>query len=393
LDGPKGPSYEAEKERIAMLDTIARYGRRAVAGALLLVFCGCQTWADMKARFSPARPSPMSAESESLPPLTSAQKLDMQMAVGRSYESEGKLDDAIAIYADVLKRDSKRVDACHRLAIIYDLKGQPEKSRSYYQQALKLAPKNAELYCDFGYSCYLQRNWAEGEANFRKALELNPEFARAHINLGLLLARNYHTSQALGEFAKAGLDEAASRSNLALALAQEERFAESRQQYEQALAADPKSQSAKLGLAAVRAKSQPRAQAQLPPAQSQLSPPQQVQALPPIPAQPPPPVQAQTAPPVQAQVSAVPQVQNLPPVETQTPPAMQTQMPSFAQAQVPPPVQAQLPSPEQVQPLPPAQAPAPPEDEIAPMPPTISRPPIQTAYRAPEEISPDTRRL
>ena len=34
--------------------------------------------------------------------------------------------------------------------------------------AIEKAPKNAELYCDFGYSCYLQRNWGEAGVNLRR---------------------------------------------------------------------------------------------------------------------------------------------------------------------------------------------------------------------------------
>ena len=60
--------------------------------------------------------------------------------------------------------------------------------------------------------------------NLHRALEIRPEFARAHINLGLLLARTYHESEALAEFSKAGCDEATARSNLAFALTLEERY-------------------------------------------------------------------------------------------------------------------------------------------------------------------------
>ena len=187
--------------------------------------------------------------SDSIPkqPITKEQKLDVEMAMARAAENDGNTEQAIQVYEDLLKKDSHRVEACHRLAIVYEIKGDPQKAREYYMTAIKMAPKNADLYCDFGYSCYLQRNWGEAGENLHKALELRPEFARAHTNLGLLEARTYHSPEALAEFTKAGCDEASARCNLAFAMALEERWEESRQQYELALAADPNATAARKG--------------------------------------------------------------------------------------------------------------------------------------------------
>ena len=110
----------------------------------------------------------------------------------------------------------------------------------------------------------MQRNWADAGVNLRRALEIRPEFARAHINLGLLLARTYHESEALAEFSKAGCDEVSARCNLAFALTLEERYEEARRQYELALVADPSATAAKKGLATLQAHGSANELAQIP---------------------------------------------------------------------------------------------------------------------------------
>jgi tetratricopeptide (TPR) repeat protein len=307
-----------------MVDMIAHYSRRATAAGLLLLFCGCQSWSNLKARFAPPPPgpsSPLTAGAEPAQPLTKAQKLDMQMAVARISENDGNLDEAIKNYSEVLKKDANRVEASHRIAILYDLKGQPEKSRGYYLEAIRKTPDNAELYCDFGYSCYLQRNWAEAEENLRKAVEINPELARAHVNLGMLLGRTRRSSAALREFAQAGLGEAAARSNLALAHVQENRWMEAQEEYSRALAVDPNSKTAKLGLAAVQAQGLGSRQVE-----TQLA------------------TQPRTAPAVQPQSSVAAQTRSPqavlpePAIATppQAPPAAPAQRPVLVEARTPP---------------------------------------------------------
>jgi tetratricopeptide (TPR) repeat protein len=97
-------------------------------------------------------------------------------------------------------------------------------------------------------SLYLQRRWAEAETAFHQALAVAPEHARAHNNLGLLLARTDRPEPALQQFRLAGCDLAQARVNLAFALALDAHWDEARRQYESALAADPTCEPARTGL-------------------------------------------------------------------------------------------------------------------------------------------------
>lgn len=183
---------------------------------------------------------------------SAAQQADEKMARARSLEKKGQIEQAIGIYQDVVKQDNSRPDAYHRLAILHDMKGECDKARGFYHAALERDSRNAEVLCDFGYSCYLQRRWREAEEHLSQAIALQPDMARAHNNLGLLLARTGRQDGAMTEFARGGCTEADARANLAFALTLEQQWVAARQQYELALAVDSTSRAAQKGLDALR---------------------------------------------------------------------------------------------------------------------------------------------
>jgi len=234
--------------------------RRVVAATavLVLLFSGCQKshnlfgnlWPPVARSKRPARPAPAAEPSIE---LNLEQKADVEMAMGRSLERKGRIDQAIKVYRDVIRKDDRRGDAYHRLAVLYDKKGDSKESARCYREALKRTTDCAELYADFGYSCYLRRRWGEAEANLRKALRLDGELTKARNNLGLLLARTERPEEALSEFRRAGCSPSDAHTNLAFAMVLDERWDEARREYELALDADPSSPAAQEGLSALGA--------------------------------------------------------------------------------------------------------------------------------------------
>src|SRR5262245_59019417 len=177
--------------------------------------------------------------------LTAAQQADVQIAMGRVTENQGDLAGAMAAYQQALSRDQKSAEAHARMAVVHDKQGEFRESAELYRKALKLSPGNPDIYCDMGYSLYLQRRWAEAEMNLRQAIALSPNFARAHNNLAMLLARDTRVDAALTEFKKGGSDKATAHANLAFVLTTENRWEDARQQYQLALAANPSSKELK----------------------------------------------------------------------------------------------------------------------------------------------------
>src|SRR5439155_16138699 len=84
------------------------------AGTCLAAMVGCQQM--------PASPPPQAAMADSTKekPLNGQQVADIQVALGRSLERRGQYEDALAAYAEALKRDPANGDVCLRMAILYD---------------------------------------------------------------------------------------------------------------------------------------------------------------------------------------------------------------------------------------------------------------------------------
>ena len=83
----------------------------------------------------------------------------------------------------------------------------------------------------------------------RQAIALKPRLARAHNNLGLLLARDGKIDEALAEFRAAGCRPAEAHQNVAFVMSTERRWDEARHQYELAIAANPAATTARGRLA------------------------------------------------------------------------------------------------------------------------------------------------
>ncbi len=219
------------------IDLTRRLGMALVVWGALAV-AGCQ-----QLQSNHAQPANKSAF-DSAPAqanLTAAQQADMQIALGRVTENQGDLAGAMNVYREALKRDQNSAEAYARMAVIHDKQGEFRESAELYRKALKLSPGNPDIYCDMGYSLYLQRRWAEAEMNLRQAIALNGNFARAHNNLAMLLARDTRVDAALMEFQKGGSDKATAHANLAFVLTTESRWDDARKQYQLALAANPSS--------------------------------------------------------------------------------------------------------------------------------------------------------
>lgn len=176
------------------------------------------------------------------------QKADFGFAMGRQLEEKGDFEGALDAYLKAGKFNPERGDIALRTAICYDSLGKFEKSAPFYQKALELSHGDPLVFCNRGYSLYLQRRWQESEASLRQALALKPDLEQAHNNLGLLLARTDRVDQAVAAFARGGCNEAEAHTNIATALLLESNLEAAHQHYALANNADPKFQSAIEGM-------------------------------------------------------------------------------------------------------------------------------------------------
>jgi Tfp pilus assembly protein PilF len=219
------------------IDRTRRVGKALTAG-VLLGLAGCQQLPISSSHGWSNQPT---ADG----PITPAQEADLEISMGRVAEQQGNLEQAMAAYRSAVDRDKHRTDAYARQAVLYDKQGKFRESAELYRKALASRPGDPEIFCDMGYSFYLQRRWAEAEMNLRQAIALSPEFQRAHNNLALLLVRDNRLDDALSEFRKGGSNPAQAHRNLAFALSMDQRWEPARTEYQRALALDPSSQLAK----------------------------------------------------------------------------------------------------------------------------------------------------
>ena len=93
---------------------------------------------------------------------------------------------------------------------------------SIWEDTLAKAPGNERAHSNLGVALADRQLLDEAIAHYRKALEINPDYAEAHNNLGLALADRGPTDEAIAHYRKAleiKPDYAEAHNNLGLALA------------------------------------------------------------------------------------------------------------------------------------------------------------------------------
>jgi Tfp pilus assembly protein PilF len=200
------------------------------------------------------------------------QDLESRLALARLYETYGLTDDAVEHYQRVINLDGDNLQAVQGLsragrqqpflarevlplaqdfarrhpdsaaalaaaAALLDAVGDLAAAETMYLDALQMEPEAAWLHNNLGMNLLLQNRVAAAAERFRRALELNPSSAVARNNLGVALARQGGRDAALQVFLAGGADRATAHNNLAAALLEQDRLEESRAELMAALAA------------------------------------------------------------------------------------------------------------------------------------------------------------
>lgn len=217
--------------------------------SLLTIFGGCRgtggntVWQEISQRI--VADSHRLVRSESAPVVerdglvslvNAEQPTAAKMTAARSLEKSDEIDRAIEAYQEIVDVDPQNGEAWHRLAVLHDKKGLHSDAHRYYQEAMHRILHSPDLHADLGYSYYLQQRWEEAEECYREAIRLDPWLARAHNNLGLLLARVHRQEEARSEFKLAGCSEEEAQTNLVHALVLSNQLGEAQRHCERVLA-------------------------------------------------------------------------------------------------------------------------------------------------------------
>jgi Flp pilus assembly protein TadD len=186
----------------------------------------------------------MPTDPEPLPDLDASRTVNIHLDLGRVFQSKGQLQSAEGEYRRSLEGIDRKVDRTtqaevhRRLASVLDRQGKFHESRSHYEEATRLTPRDPRIWNDYGYSAYLQGDWEGAIDRLRKAEKLDKTDSRTLTNLGLALAAAGRQDEAVEVFTRAG-GPAAARANLAYILAATGQDEQARRQYEETLRLNP----------------------------------------------------------------------------------------------------------------------------------------------------------
>ena len=107
--------------------------------------------------------------------------------MGITLNDQGKLEEAIQAYKNVLKINPNHLEACNSLGIAFKDLGRLEESVQAYQDAIRINSNHGPTHNNLGNVLRDQGKLEEAIQAYQQAIEINPEFPEAHHNLGTSL--------------------------------------------------------------------------------------------------------------------------------------------------------------------------------------------------------------
>ena len=202
--------------------------------------------------------------------------LSEALSLALQHHQAGRLQEAEALYRQILQVQPNHSDALHLLGVIahqvgrhdvavdyinkaialnpriaeyhnnlgeaYRVLGKLDKAAAHYQEALTLRPGSAETHNNLGNALKKQGKLEDAVAQYQLALAIRPGFSEAHNNLGVAFKEQGKLDEAVASYRQAlalkpGFAEA--HNNLGVALKEQGKLDEAVAQYQQALALNP----------------------------------------------------------------------------------------------------------------------------------------------------------
>jgi Flp pilus assembly protein TadD len=148
--------------------------------------------------------------------------IEAKLGLGQSFLSVGAGDEAAAQFRDVLARHSGDANARRGLGAALIAMGQPTLAEQQIDAALRADPGDYRALNLLGVALDMQGRHAEAQANYRRGIELAPDYATLRVNYGLSLAITGPPEEAIAQLAPIASSVRAdprARQNLAFAFA------------------------------------------------------------------------------------------------------------------------------------------------------------------------------
>ena len=153
-----------------------------------------------------------------LEPRASTAIQDSLIKIGTRLHDDGKYDDAINTYKDILRENPSHVVALYELSYSLFAKKDYDEAIQYSKEGAKYKSKYLSLlYLNIGNALDNQGRTTEAIAAYRQGMQLDPKYHLFPYNVGLAFYRKNSLDSARFQFQKAlGLNPSHSSSNLAL---------------------------------------------------------------------------------------------------------------------------------------------------------------------------------
>ncbi len=128
------------------------------------------------------------------------EKHNFQYNLACCYDAVGEYTNAIGILAHLVLLNPKSVSMARKLAGIYVKIGQFMGAKELYEKILLQGNVSFEIYYEFAHICVKTGDMDKAEKILKKVVELNPDFAPAHKDLGVLYLNKRLFDYAQDEF-------------------------------------------------------------------------------------------------------------------------------------------------------------------------------------------------
>lgn len=122
---------------------------------------------------------------------------EQKMAWAKERVREGRLDDALDLYRELVAEEPSSVRALNNLGILLDEMGEHAEAATCLERAQALDPQNLEVAGNLGAALGALGKYQAAEEQLRKVLRREPENVEVRANLGILFYRRglYQTAE------------------------------------------------------------------------------------------------------------------------------------------------------------------------------------------------------
>ena len=190
----------------------------------------------------------LSVAAETTSPLVK----EKQWEEARNYLADGKAAEAKAVFEALLRRYPQEADLHLFLGITLLRLRDPQAAESSVRKAIALDPDHVEARTLLAWiESDIRGDFDAAIAQYKKVVELRPDFPQAYNNLGVALKRKGELAAATDNFNKAlerKPDFGAALNNRGWTFAEQDKWNDARQDFEQALKINPQDDGALYGL-------------------------------------------------------------------------------------------------------------------------------------------------